>query len=160
MQTCSCIEEQACDFVYDGESWDEWINEDMESDKDTKCCECDEPIKKGDKIRYIRGWWWQKDDEGCELEDESGDLIEDEDTAEEAYTCLGCAAIRDDLYGGCTIIGMLREMIGECLGFDYVTGEYDEEDEVPDAVRAKHIKEEEARALRLRRMREEREGTP
>jgi len=72
------------------------------------CCECNEVIRKGDKYernsQLYDGHWSHH----C--------------------TCLICACIRDDLTCGCYIFGELREQIWEQLGFDYVTGE-DQDDE-------------------------------
>ena len=78
MQTCSCISEQACDAVYDGDPWDEWDNAKHPIDKGRKCCECDELIKKGELCEYTRGWMWERDDEGFEVETEDGDYVEAE----------------------------------------------------------------------------------
>jgi len=148
MSTCSCIAETACDIVASGDTWDDFYEEERELSKDRRCCECGETLRKGSMAFYTRGWMWDRDEEGEELEGE-----EDPDTVSEDWTCKGCHAIRKDLYGGCIILGELREMLSECLGFDYVTGEYDEEDEPSDAERARYIKESEERQRRLEELR-------
>lgn len=70
-----------------------------------RCCECKAFIKPGEMYSYITGLWpgqgWAS-----------------------FRTCLPCARIRNDLCSDGSPIGALRDIIRECLGFDYVTGEH------------------------------------
>lgn len=89
----------SCDFDYD------WIAEVhrekvVTARKEHKCIECSETIKVREKYHYI----FQIGD---------GDI-------HQAHVCVPCERIRADF---CAPYHMLREMIQEYLGFDYVTGE-------------------------------------
>jgi hypothetical protein len=93
----------SCDFDYDGTA-DIHREELVKARKEHTCLECEEAISKGEK--YVRvtqlfeGEWW------------TGKI------------CRPCEAIRQDY---CAPYSLLRERIGELLGFDYVTGEFCEE---------------------------------
>lgn len=67
-----------------------------------RCCECDETIAPGQRYEYASmcfdGGWGH------------------------AKTCETCVRIRTDLCGSCFCHGGLREIIWDCLGFDYLTG--------------------------------------
>jgi len=66
------------------------------------CCECDELIQPGQHYENVKGLW---------------------DGQWRVYkTCLPCAGIRDD-YCCSYNYGELREVLFDCLDFDYVTGE-------------------------------------
>jgi hypothetical protein len=68
-----------------------------------KCCECHEEIKPGEKYERVSGKW--------------------EGEMSTIRTCLICAKIRADYCPDGFEFGMLCEILRECLGFDYITGE-------------------------------------
>jgi hypothetical protein len=94
---CSC----SCDYDGDYSSFSE--QEIRKARKTHKCCECRAIIAPGQKYEYARGMYdhefWT------------------------AKTCIPCTNIRRD-YGCNAPYGELREYVEECLGFDYVTGEF------------------------------------
>ena len=94
---CSC----ACDVDYEGASFfsEKWRKARIAH----ICCECGEPILPGTRYEDVVGLW-----------DGSFDTFK---------TCNPCHSIRSTYCGRGWIFGELREVIGECLGFDYVTGE-------------------------------------
>ena len=71
--------------------------------KEHRCCECDEPIKPGQKYEYTAGLW---DGYFCVYK-----------------TCMTCVRIREDFCPCGWAYGMLQETIMECIGLNYVTGE-------------------------------------
>lgn len=76
--------------------------------KSHKCCECTREIKPGEEYHNVKGVW---------------------DGEFRTYkTCLGCYLMRLDMScDGTYEFEALRENIWYCLGFDYVTGEWEEE---------------------------------
>jgi hypothetical protein len=89
-----------CDFDYDAVA--ELHRETVRTArKEHTCIECEEPIKPGEKYHYVT----QK----CDGE------------FHEMKVCTPCERIRNNF---CAPYYMLREMIHDYLGFDYVTGEY------------------------------------
>jgi hypothetical protein len=122
---CSCIEDAVCSIVEDIDvHWDEWVRSVCEVEEDCRCCECYEPLPKGTTAERIEGWRWVED---YDREDFGVEEV-DPETVEVSWTCIPCSRIRDDLMGksGCLVVGELRELIQECMGFDYVEGEDDE----------------------------------
>lgn len=71
--------------------------------KQWMCCECGEAIEPGERYSL----WSLCHDGGWS----------------KMRTCLPCARIRDSVCD-CWVFGELKETIWYCLGFDYVTGEY------------------------------------
>lgn len=71
-----------------------------------KCCECDEQIKPGEKYELVQGKW--------------------EGQMDKFNTCIPCSNIRNDYCPNGYEFGGLSEAIWECLGFNYVTGEMNE----------------------------------
>jgi hypothetical protein len=110
MITCDCS-------VYDSESPELYFDKVVKARKEHKCCECREPIKKGDSYEYVKtlydGYW---------------------DTYK---TCIPCTRIRRDY---CPrgwifewIFEFLEETIDECLGFRYTEdpADWDDDDDEP-----------------------------
>jgi hypothetical protein len=93
---CSCGIEPDCYPEFFNTRW-------PKAGKDHECCECGETIRRGEIHEYAVG-------------KQDGDWF--------AYrTCITCYRIRRD-YGECAAFGMLRYELWQCLGFDYVTGEF------------------------------------
>ena len=93
---------------YDGEFAEVYHFENRRARKEHTCCECHEPIKKGDNYEYYTGLY---------------------DGIWSSYkTCNTCASIRDQMCCDGFEFGRLSETIWEALGIDYVTGECDEDD--------------------------------
>lgn len=72
--------------------------------KDHTCCECNEVIKKGDKYERVKARW-----------DGSWGTFS---------TCVPCTRIRQSYCRYGHEFGSLAEIIYECLGYDYLTGDY------------------------------------
>ena len=73
------------------------------------CLECGEVIPKGARYERFSSlsvhdeiWWTAK-------------------------TCMTCVRIRDSYFKNGHVVGTLRDVLRECLGMDYVTGEMDED---------------------------------
>lgn len=100
---CACI----CSWDYDpADVYNEKI---QKARKKHTCCECGEAIQPGEKYQYAAGLW--------------------EGHWEHFKTCTPCLRIRKDVCCDGFIFGELREAIGEAYGFDYVTGDYGDDDE-------------------------------
>lgn len=98
------MEAMACYCDFDGEPC-EFHREIVRTARKEHCCgECGEAIKPGEKYHYFA----QKFD---------GEF-------HDFKVCVPCERIRANF---CAPLSMLRELISEYLGFDYVTGEYDDE---------------------------------
>lgn len=69
-----------------------------------ECCECGRTIERGEQYQYVTGVW---DDEWITYK-----------------TCLGCMRLRLDVScGEGWTFGTLREDILDCIGYDYVDDE-------------------------------------
>jgi hypothetical protein len=97
---CSC----SCEFNDDAPP-DFMSTRFPKASKPFKCCECDKLIEEGEIHEYIVGKW--------------------EGEVDSFRTCLPCSRIRRD-YSECSPFGGLAEAIWECLGFNYITGEWRE----------------------------------
>jgi len=71
------------------------------------CCECGEPIVKGEVYHRADGMWDGRWDHWA--------------------TCRPCALIRDDICCGWFVFGELREAVWSALDFDYLDDEGGEE---------------------------------
>lgn len=100
---CSCV----CSYDYDPA--DVYSEKIRKARKKHTCCECGEDIHTGEKYEDVSGLW--------------------EGHWESFKTCLPCLRIRRDVCCSSWLFGELREVIQETFGFDYVTGEYDDDDE-------------------------------
>ncbi len=106
----------SCDVDY-GFRPELYSERNVQARKKHKCCECNETICKGDVYERIIGKW-------------DGDFGS-------FATCATCAKIRS-VQAPCSLIGSLRETLWECLGVDYVTGEFaDWTDEAVDRKRGR-----------------------
>lgn len=75
--------------------------------KEHECIECKEAIYIGQQFEMVRGHW--------------------EDIGHNWHaTCIPCQSIRDT-YCECYVYGKLKDVLWDCLGFDYVTGQTSEE---------------------------------
>ena len=70
--------------------------------KEHKCCECEQPIKPGQKYEYVSGCYEGKWDVW--------------------RTCIPCKSIRGRYCPDGFFFGFLRDNLYECLGMDYITG--------------------------------------
>lgn len=97
------MEAEMCSCDWDGEPVQ--VHEEIirTARKEHKCLECEEPILPGEKYHYFSqcfdGGW------------------------EHFKVCATCEKIRNDF---CAPFGCLMEELYQYLGFDYVTGEWDE----------------------------------
>lgn len=99
-----------CNCSVDGSDSPECYTSKMrKARKEHKCGECDRTIYKGEEYEYFSGIW--------------------DGQASNYKTCLGCMRLRDDLCPDGFVFERLAEHIQECTGFDYLTNEWDEEDE-------------------------------
>ena len=78
--------------------------------KEHKCIECSATIMPGEKYHYVKGRW-----------DFGWDVYK---------TCYQCFRIREDYCECGYIFGGLQKAIWECLGFNYVTNEMDDEEDM------------------------------
>jgi len=85
--------------------------------KEHLCCECDDPIKVGDKHEYVTACW--------------------DGTWDDHRTCKTCVAIRERYCPHGWLFGQLAEIIEECLGFDYREVPEMDEEEAEEAERQK-----------------------
>jgi hypothetical protein len=93
----------SCDFDYDGVVA-EFHNERIHTAKKKhRCIECDEEIQVGDTYHYV-------------VQKAEGHIYQ-------MHICVLCERIRSNF---CAPYYMLRDTISENLGFDYVTGEWNE----------------------------------
>lgn len=98
----------ACDCSVDHDLDTEMFRERViKARKQHTCCECGDVIASGSLHELATG--------KCD-----GDFFS-------VRTCLPCSRIRADYCPGGWIYGELRERLHECLGFDYIDGEDDEE---------------------------------
>lgn len=98
--------ECACICSYDAELPEFHLARMLRARKQHTCCECGETIEPGTYYEQVTGKWdgWIGTFKTCEL----------------------CVRIREDWC--CTWeYGDLRNALWECLGFDYVTGECDDD---------------------------------
>lgn len=87
---------------------------------ESRCCECKETLP-SDSYAIVAEIW---------ICDEDGNEIMK--LPDYKATCIPCYRIRSSLYCGWTVLGELRAMIWEHLGFDYITGEYNDQFESDD----------------------------
>ncbi len=92
---CGC----ACNVEW--EPWEFFECCDVRARKRHKCCECGGQIEVGELYEYAKG--------------RSDGIFQD------YHTCIPCARIRVD---HCCSYGGVAEELWECLGFNYVTGEW------------------------------------
>ncbi len=101
-----------CDCSVDvDEPWRCFVATKRKARKRHTCVECEEPIVPGE--RYV---------------EEKG--IDYEGTPFRYHTCILCHRIREHYCPYGWYVGGLREQLMECIGFDYVTGP-DEDDDDP-----------------------------
>jgi hypothetical protein len=103
--TCDCS-------VHDYDSAQLYIDKIVKARKEHKCCECREPIKKGEKYESVKMLY-------------EGDWS--------AYkTCISCLRIRRDYCPNGWMFEFLEETIHECLGFWYTEDPNDWDDDDDD----------------------------
>lgn len=98
----------SCDCSVDGYDYPDFCADSFHmARKEHKCCECLEIIKPGQKYHKAVGKW------------DGGFLT--------YKTCMPCYYIRKQYCPSGYIFGKLRETIVECLGFDYLDPDHDED---------------------------------
>ena len=80
------------------------------------CCECSEAIEPGETYEDVTALW-----EPC--------FKGDRPKIQNFKTCRLCLLIRRDYFCDGWLYEGMREMLQECIGFDYVTGPYGDEEE-------------------------------
>lgn len=99
---CVC----ACDYA--DETYQVWWQDVVTARKQHVCCECGETIEPGQKYESYRGLY--------------------DGYFNTHKTCIPCRDIRDSLCSS-WMFETLREVVFECMGFDYVTGETIDDDD-------------------------------